>query len=88
MCNVTIVNYYFINRSTTYPTPRKARPYTTHPTPRKAPPYTMHTPNHSQGNPNTTRPTSRRAPPYTTYSLRSYYHFEITGNSVLDLISK
>lgn len=36
----------------------------------------------------TTRPTSRRAPPYTTYSLRSYPHFEITGNSVLDLISK
>lgn len=54
--------------------PRKARPYTTHPTPRKAPP-------------NTTRPTSRRAPPYTTYSLRSYPHLEITGNSVLDLIS-
>lgn len=37
ICNVTIVNYYFINRSTTYPTPRKA------------PPYTMHTPNPSQG---------------------------------------
>lgn len=68
--------------------PSKARPYTTHPTPRKAPSTPCTHPTPRKAPPNTTRPTSRRAPPYTTYSLRSYPHFEITGNSVLDLISK